>query len=149
LYLGGTITTSNLAFAEQALRSAGKLQLVPPPLAKTPEQIQIDAINEQSERWKKQHFEALAQKPREHWTEAQAKNEADKRIKEQADAEKTIQAIINNYTCNHSRLGNKIDHAKTDQLRRDLRKIEVKKDGKRDALLTLQVVREAISNMPR
>lgn len=144
--LGGVITVSGLVSAEKALREAGKLQLIAPPSA---EQVQIEAINEQSERWKRQHYEAVSQnKERNFAAESRAKAEAEARVKEQADAEATIQAAINGYTCNHPRLANHIDYARTEQFRKDLRKIEVRKNGTRDAVLTLKAVREAISNLP-
>jgi len=152
-HLGGAITVSNLERAERALRAEGKLQLVPP---KTPEQIraeaekaQVAAIDEQSERWKRQHFETLSQhKERNFASEVDAANAEKARIKEQADAERTIANIISNYTCGHARLGNVIDYSETERRQKGLRGIEVRNNGKRDAVKTLGKVREAIRNMP-
>jgi hypothetical protein len=152
-YLGGAITVSNLERAERALRAAGKLQLVPP---KTPEQIraeaeqaQVAAINEQSKRWQKQHRETLNQtKERNFAGEVRAKNEEAARIKEAADAEKTIINVISNYSAGHARLAGRIDYAETERRQKDLRKLEVRVNGKRDAVKTLALVREAISKLP-
>jgi hypothetical protein len=147
--LGGVVTTSNLNQAVQALRAEGKLQLVPPPPAKTPEQVQIDAINEQSKRWQKQHWETLNQtKERNFAAEVDAANAEKARIKEQADAERTIANIISNYTCGHARLGNVIDYAETERRQKELRTLETRVGGKRDAVKTLALVREAISKLP-
>jgi hypothetical protein len=70
----------------------------------------------------------------------------EKEAKEQADAEVQINNEILRYECYRGR--NQIDHGKSDGFRKDLLKIEVRRNGKRDAKLTLEAVRKAISNLP-
>jgi hypothetical protein len=71
---------------------------------------------------------------------------AEKEVKEQAIAE---QCLIKEITTYEVYAGpNRVDHTKTNAARNDLFKIEVRRNGKRDAKLTLTKVREAIAKMP-
>jgi hypothetical protein len=70
----------------------------------------------------------------------------EKEAKEQADAEVQINNEILRYEC--YRGPNQIDHGKSDAFRKDSLKVEVRRNGKRDAKLTLEAVRKAISNLP-
>jgi hypothetical protein len=76
----------------------------------------------------------------------QAKKAAEDAAKQQAQAESAIKSAIDSYECYKG--PNRVDWLRTNQLRADLRKIEVRVNGKRDAVRILEKVREAISNMP-
>ena len=69
-----------------------------------------------------------------------------KEVEQQAEAEQALKKEIMTYEkyCGP----NRVDHTATNAFRTDLFKIEVRRDGKRDAKLTLEKVREAISKLP-
>jgi hypothetical protein len=137
----GIVSITNLTEAEATLR--GQLQYTLKPTPKTPEQL----ADEQRQRWMKQHADALNENAHESTVQKriEAKIAADKAEKEQAVAEATISGEINRFEV--YRGPGRVDYGRTELLQVQLRKLEVRVNGKRDAVKTLALVREAISKI--
>jgi hypothetical protein len=139
----GILTISGLTEAAHEL--AAHLDLIPEPKKLT--------LEEQAAIFQQREFARIQREQLENYVPfservaaEKAKRLAEEEAKEQADAEVQINNEILRYEC--YRGPNRIDHGKSDELRKDLLKIEVRRNGKRDAKLTLEAVRKAISNMP-
>ena len=143
----GILTISGMTESAYELGPAGKLALIPAPKVLTAaEKFEIEA-KKAEERMRRDYLDSIKPQPKiDYGAEARKKVEKEMEAKEQADAEVQINNEILRYEC--YRGPNQIDHGKSDGFRKDLLKIEVRRNGKRDAKLTLEAVRKAISNLP-
>jgi hypothetical protein len=143
----GILTISGLTEAAHEL-GAAHLDLVPTQPELTPAEKQALAAKKAEERMRRDYLDSIKPQPSydERVKAEQAKKVAEDAAKLQAQAESTLKLAIDSYET--YRGPGRVDFAKTESLRAQLRKIEVRRNKKRDAVLTLQKVREAISNMP-
>lgn len=137
----GIVSISYLIEAEKTL--GARLQRVKQP---TPaEKAAADAKRWQA-KMQRDYLDSIKPQKDDFQERLKAKQAAEARAKEQAEAEATIKLEIAGYLCNAG--PGRVDFAKTEMLRDQLRQIEVCVNGKRDAVRTLAKVREALSNMP-
>lgn len=143
-FFGNNYTLENLNLTYQAVASQLEQKTVAQLRAEA-EQRQRNFETKEKQRIERERLEnskpydqtALAQKARE---EQAAKTEA----KEQEQAQREIDAFLENYTIN-GRVPNTTDYALTQSAREAWRKIKIQRNGKYDAKYTLAVVRRAIT----
>jgi hypothetical protein len=139
----GLVSISYLIEAEQTLGT--KLQRMKEP---TPAELRDAAAKKEQERMLRDFRESI--KPQPSWEERmkleKAQSEAKAEEKRQQDAQREINRLIDNYTIN---LGpGRLDISRAEYFKDQLRQIKIKKNGKYDAVPTLQKVRKALSKMP-
>ena len=144
----GVVTAGSLTEAAHELGAEGRLALIPEPKQLTPAERSAVEAKKAEARMQRDLLDSFKPQPNfEDRVKAEkAQREAEDASKQQAQAESAIKSAIDSYET--YRGPNRVDFAKTESLRTQLRGIEVRRGGKRDAVLTLQKVREAISNMP-
>jgi hypothetical protein len=123
-------------------------------ILKTPEEMAVESRAKHEEASKKEQAKQARDfldsiKPQPSFEEQQktlkVKKDADE-AKRQARAEQTLDSEIRTYQCNAG--PGRIDWTKTNETIADLKKIEVRRDGKRDAVLTLEKVRQIMRTLP-
>jgi hypothetical protein len=140
----GIVSISYLIATEKAL--GAQLDRTPPEKVPTLEEKSVEFQKREFIRHQKEQSENSEAAFFERAKRAEEAKRLEQEAKEQADAEVQINNEVLRYEC--YRGPNQIDHGKSDSLRKDLLKIEVRRNGKRDAKLTLEAVHKAISNMP-
>ena len=145
----GAVSITGMNQAYEALKVARVLDLKPaePPAPVLSEAEKAAAFQKrQFTRHQKDQLENSEAAFFERVKRAEEANKVEKEAQEQKAAEVTLNNEILRYECYSG--PNRVDHGRSDAFRKDLFKIEVTRNGKRDAKLTLAAVREAISNMP-
>jgi len=145
----GSVSITGLTQAYEALKAAGVLDLKP---AEPPAPVLSEA--EKAAAFQKREFIRHQKDQLENseaaFFERVKRAEEAKKVEKEAQEQKAAEVALNNeilrYECYSG--PNRVDHGRSDAFRKDLFKIEVTRNGKRDAKLTLAAVREAISNMP-
>jgi hypothetical protein len=109
----------------------------------TPEEKRLADAKRWEEKMRQDYFNSVKQHPsfEERVAAEKAKKAAEDAAKQQAQAESALKWAIDSFEC-YSR-PNRADWLRTNQFRADLRKIEVRVNGKRCAVRTLAAVREA------
>jgi hypothetical protein len=142
----GAISISYLNQAYSELSAAKKLYLYAAPVKKTPAEIEADF---QARERKRMEADRIANRVpfNERAIAHQNKQDADKnQTARQAAAKAQRDTLIDNYSVT---IGpNRIDHARSENLRNEMRKIDVKRNGVTDWVEVLKLVQEALSNMP-
>jgi hypothetical protein len=139
----GIVTTTTLNQAVVALGS--QLEFVREPTAA---EKAAEAAKKAEARMQRDLLDSLKPQPtfEDRVKAEKAQREAEAEAKKQQAAQREINRLIDNYTIN---LGpGRIDYARSEYFREQLRGIKVKKNGKYDAILTLRKVQEALSNLP-
>jgi hypothetical protein len=142
----GMVTAGAMTAAAHELAAEGKLALIPEPKQLTQEEKAAEFQKREFTRHQKDQLENSEAAFFERAKRAEEAKRLEREAKEQANAEVQINNEILRYEC--YRGPNQIDHGKSEAFRKDLFKIEVRRNGKRDSVCTLAKVREAISNLP-
>jgi hypothetical protein len=139
----GLVSISYLIEAERTLGLQLQREKQP-----TPEEQAVEQAKRLEAKMREDYRKSIAPQPsfEQRVKAEQAKKAAEDAAKQQEQAESAIKSAIDSYECYKG--PNRVDWLRTNQLRADLRNIEVRINGKRDAVRTLEKVREAISNMP-
>ncbi len=145
----GLVSITYMSESAQELAAAGQLELYPEPQQPkelTQEEKAAEFQKRQFTRHQKDQLENSEAAFFERVKRAEEAKKLEREAQEQAAAEVALNNEILRYECYSG--PNRIDHSKSEAFRKDLFKIEVRRNGKRDAKLTLATVREAISNLP-
>jgi hypothetical protein len=140
----GIVSISYLIATEKAL--GAQLDRTPPEKVPTLDEKAAEFQKREFTRHQKDQLENSEAAFFERAKRAEEAKRLEKEAKEQADAAVQINNEILRYEC--YRGPNQIDHGKSDGFRKDLLRIEVRRNGKRDAKLTSEAVRKAVSNLP-
>jgi hypothetical protein len=142
----GHVSISYLTESYNELAAAGQLELTPEPRAKTQEELAAEFQAKELIRIQKEKLENAVPFHDKVTAFEKAKKDAEKEKARQVAALAERDRLIDNYSIN---LGpGRIDHARSQNLREQLRKINVTKNGKTDWVGVLALVQEALSKMP-
>jgi hypothetical protein len=137
-----------LTLSYNALKAAGKLDLIPePPALKVPS---ADELAEQEAlRQNRDYLDSLKPQPdfSERMREVQAKKDKENAKKVQKDAEGQLEVAIAGYQCYRVN-GGGIDYTATEMVQKELSTVISRVNGKRDFVHNLMVVRQIIQELP-